>query len=236
MELIFGHPLRTFLFTAFFFLLLYFGASFLVLGLKKLARRRRIGLLVAEEASRAQVFFEIRHSLLSIFVFALMALPVQYWWERGWFVLSFSNDWFEIFWQTLVLFLWNELHFFIVHRSLHIPYLFRKVHYVHHRSLQVSVFSTYSFHWLEAFLLGSVAYFPMLVFDFEWLALGSLPVFSILLNAFGHLGYDFFGNGPVFLRFATRHSAHHRRSRVHFGFFLPILDQLFNTSKDGTKR
>ncbi|MBK9644590.1 MAG: sterol desaturase family protein [Deltaproteobacteria bacterium] len=56
---------------------------------------------------------------------------------------------------TLVgLIVFNDLWFYSVHRALHTPWLFKHVHAVHHRSVDVNPFSSYSFHVVEGALLG----------------------------------------------------------------------------------
>ena len=80
-----------------------------------------------------------------------------------------------------VLLVWNDIHFYANHRLLHTRWL-RRFHAQHHRSLVTTPFSTYSFHPLEAALLGNVILLPMLLHDFSFAALLSLPVMSLLLN------------------------------------------------------
>ena len=50
--------------------------------------------------------------------------------------------------------LFNDAWFYGWHRTLHHPALFRHVHVVHHRSVDVNPFTSYSFHVVEAVLLG----------------------------------------------------------------------------------
>lgn len=47
----------------------------------------------------------------------------------------------------------NDGWFYATHRLLHSPWLFKHVHSVHHRSIDVNPFSVYSFHPLEGVLL-----------------------------------------------------------------------------------
>ena len=178
-----------------------------------------------------QVRKEIQNSILSIVVFSLQGIVIQLGLKQGWLFISYEISWYCIP-QIIALFFWNEIHFYLVHRLLHSPWLIRRVHFVHHISKEPTVFSTFSFHWMEAFLLGTVIIFPLLVYPFQMIAILSLPVMSILLNTLGHCNYDLFPKlAPNdFLKFSNRHSMHHKRGKGNYGFMLPWFDSLFNTS------
>ena len=178
-----------------------------------------------------QVKKEIQHSLLSIFVFSLQGIIIQWGLQQGWLHVSYETTWYCLP-QMFLLFFWNEIHFYLVHRVLHMPWLIRRVHFVHHTSKEPTVFSTFSFHWVEAFLLGTVIIFPLLIYPFQAVAILFLPVMSILLNTLGHCNYDLFPRlaTNVFLKFSNRHSMHHKKGKGNYGFMLPWFDSMFNTS------
>lgn len=213
-----------------FFVVLYFsGAGLYTLALYFL--KKHFGYhAIQHNLRKGQIGTEIRQSLLSIFVFSIQAIPLQYLVAHGYARVSFSNPW-ELLWQIPVLFLWNEIHFYLMHALLHRKWLMKKVHFVHHRSKEPTLFSVYSFHWFEAFLLGTVIFLPMILYPFHIFAILSLPVMSIILNLMGHSNHE----GPSdkdpehISRFIFRHSMHHKWSNGNFGFMLPYLDQLFNT-------
>jgi len=214
-----------------FFNILYWGfalgGKWLLLWLHK---RQLVSPVDNHALYPGQVRKEIQNSLLSIVVFSLQGIVIQLGLQQGWLFISYEISWYCIP-QMLVLFFWNEIHFYLVHRVLHLPWLIRRVHFVHHISKEPTVFSTFSFHVVEAFLLGTVIVFPLLIYPFQVMALLSLPVMSILLNTLGHCNYDLFPNlAPnVFLKFSNRHSMHHKKGNGNYGFMLPWFDSLFNT-------
>lgn len=57
--------------------------------------------------------------------------------------------------------------------------------------------STYSFHPIEALMLGNIILLPMLVHDFYFWSLASVPVLSLILNLIGHSNYDFSPRSPT---------------------------------------
>ena len=152
--------------------------------------------------TRARKNKEIRNSLISITVFSLQGIFIQQGIQQGWLKISYVTNWYCVP-QMLVLFLWNEIHFYFVHRLLHIAALARRVHWMHHHSKEPTVFSTFSFHWIEAFLLGTVIVVPLAIYPFQLPALVFLPVMSIILNTLGHCNHELFPGGffnplPVF--------------------------------------
>jgi len=74
-------------------------------------------------------------------------------------------------WFVAIFFLipiWESFYFYIIHRILHIPLLYKYVHSVHHRNVNVGPWSGMSMHPVEQFIfLGSV---------FVHLIIGAHPV------------------------------------------------------------
>jgi lathosterol oxidase len=227
------HAVITFLL---FFLCLYFGGVFmykLVLYFQiKYGHFQRI----QQNLKPGQIGKEIRHALVSIFVFSLQAIPLQYLIAIGIAKVSFENAW-VLLWQIPIMFLWNEVHFYGMHWLLHRRWWMQRVHYVHHQSKEPTIYSIYSFHWAEAFLLGTVIFPPMCLYTFHMGAIASLPIMSVLLNLMGHSNHEPpTSRDPQSLgRFIFRHSMHHKWSNGNYGFMLPYLDALFKTKLPKTK-
>jgi sterol desaturase/sphingolipid hydroxylase (fatty acid hydroxylase superfamily) len=173
---------------------------------------------------------ELSLSALSIFIFgAGMVFP----WgvvQLGWANLALSPSTLQILIEIGGLILWNEVHFYINHRLLHTPWL-RRFHLPHHRSIVTTPWATYSFHPVEAMLLGNVILLPMLVHDFSVIALMSLPIISLIFNNLGHANYDFSPNSQsIFHGASRRHHLHHACFNGNYGFVLPYIDRWLNTA------
>lgn len=129
----------------------------------------------------------------------------------------------------------NDGWFYGWHRLLHHPRLFRHVHAVHHRSIDVNPFTSYSFHMVEAFLLGIWIVPAALFLPIPMAALGVLQVIGLANNVMAHLGYELLPRWILrvpLLRWtntATFHSLHHTRSRGNFGLHSRLWDRLFGT-------
>lgn len=174
--------------------------------------------------------FEIKNSLVSIFVFSIQAIPFYFLYKANIFQFSFENP-INLLWEIPVLFLWNEIHFYICHYFLHKPFLLKNIHKVHHLSKSPTLFSIYSFHWIESFMLGTVIFFPMFFHNFHIFSVISLPIMSIVLNLIGHCNHEYKSNwkNDHLLKFTFRHTLHHKWSQGNYGFMLPFLDKIFQT-------
>lgn len=218
--------------TFLYFMVLYFGIAPIFNGVCNLLHSKKIlHKIVLKEVTKKQILFEIKHSLKSIFIFGTSIIPIIYLIRLG--VITFlPNTIFNVLLGLVILNLWNEVHFFIVHRIMHFPFFMKNVHYIHHQSKVPTVYSVFSFHWLEALLLSTVPLTIVLFVSLSPISIALYPLISILLNFSGHCNYRF-GNGtgkPWYL-FGTHHNEHHYKNRKNYGFLSPILDYLTSKQK-----
>jgi len=235
-KFIFSEWWITFLFTFLFFMILYFGGIFIMQTILHFLKKGNKVHAIVNFKRPGQERKELKNSMLSIFIFALQAIPLQCLFANGLFQFG-KNGFLYCLWEVPILFLWNEIYFYVSHWMLHQPPFFMKIHYKHHASREPTLYSVYSFHWCEAFILGAVIFIPLLVHPFHIVSVLSLPVMSILLNFLGHWNHEGkTSKPPNFIgRFTYRHTMHHKWSKGNFGFMLPYLDMLFNTTTAKTK-
>ena len=175
-----------------------------------------------------QIRHELIHSFIAIVVFGFSGWPVVFLIRTGHIDLVENSIW-NIALGLLILNVWNEVHFFLVHRLMHTPYLMRRVHKVHHKSTVPTVYSVYSLHWLEAFLLSTVMVTIAPFFPVAPLVLILYPLNSILFNYAGHCNYRIGnGKGASWRLFATQHNSHHVKFRKNYGFAADVLDRINN--------
>lgn len=217
----------SFFFFVFFSLLYFLGAAIT----DYLVKRKEPDLKkIVNAPKKGQRAIEIRNSLISILVFSIQAILFQQLFAMGIFQVGFSQPW-NCLWEIPMLFLWNEVHFYCMHWLLHRKWMIRKVHRVHHWSVEPTAYSIYSFHWVEAFMLGTVIFFPLFVHNFQIYSLLSLPLMSLLVNLLGHCNHELSDESDPssFSKYTFRHSMHHKYGKGNFGFMLPWIDQLFGT-------
>ncbi|MGB3179938.1 MAG: sterol desaturase family protein [Cyclobacteriaceae bacterium] len=223
--------------TILWFLFLYFGGgAIFMITCRALCRKGYLEKIVPGDVSPRQRAFEIRHSLLSILIFGLSGLPLVWLVRQGYIHLLPDTAW-NIAWGLLVLTLWNEVHFFIVHRLMHTEWLMRHVHHVHHRSRIPTVWSVFSFHPLEAMLLSTVPLTLVCCLPLAPACIVLFPLVSILLNFAGHANFRVGnGTGSKWTGFATRHAGHHSGTHRSFGFASHLPDLVRDRNRKNLKK
>ena len=179
---------------------------------------------------RGQLRREFAASASSILIFGCGLVVPWGLLRTGWARLAVDPPTWRVLVEIVVLFFWNELHFYVNHRLLHTRWL-RRFHAMHHRSHVATPFSTYAFHPVEALMLGSVPLIPMLLHDFSFTALLALPIFSVMLNNLGHSNYEASRHAPArgWLGASRRHHLHHACYQGNYGFLLEIFDRWAGT-------
>jgi Delta7-sterol 5-desaturase len=182
-----------------------------------------------------QVREELWLSALSIAIFAVQTAGVVWLVRHGWLTIDWHRSPWHLLWELPLLYVWNDVHFFVIHRVLHCKPLYRIVHIWHHRSVITTPFSAYSFHPVESFLLGSVMPLALLLHAFSPWALLGLTVMSLVLNVSGHLPYEqIHERSKLFRRLlghSRYHNRHHREFHTHYAFSLAWLDHCFSRAK-----
>lgn len=213
----------------------YFAAIYLVAALVTtgvriaLLRNGRGRLLDPRPVPAGQVAREQRQSGVSILIFGV-GLLVPWWMVvAGWAEVHSGNSPARVLAELLVLLVWNDIHFYTIHRTLHHPRLLRAVHAAHHQSIVTTPWSTYAFHPVEALLLGSVLIVPMLLWPFTPAALALLPILSLTYNAIGHSNFSALPRRWRWLSNAQDHHLHHACHRGNYGFLFTFMDRLFGT-------
>ena len=216
-----------------YFLLLYFGMGSLFLYVCKFLERKKILTRInSTVVDKKQISFEIRHSLKSILVFGFSIIPIIYLIRAG-LIDLLPNTVITIVIGVGILTIWNEVHFYVIHRIMHHRFMMRHIHFIHHKSRIPTVFSVYSFHWIEALLLSTVPLTIVPFIPFSILAVFSYPIVSILLNFAGHCNYRFgSGTGDKWKLLGTHHNDHHKKGRENYGFALHVLDKIFSSKTE----
>ena len=212
------------------FSLLYFSMSaglnsFFNWTLKKQWTEKVIKLDLFEN----QVRFEILHSFMSIIVFALYGVLIVLCYRNEVVSIGFNHG-LMVLVDLIILAIWNEVHFYSCHRLMHTR-LFLKIHRTHHKSHVVTPFSTYSFHPVESLIFGSVMILPMLVIEFDALALLIFPIYHLFFNTLGHSNVRLKKqhSGVKKIEISTQHNNHHTTHNSNFGFVSRIMDLVVGT-------
>ena len=152
----------------------------------------------------------------------LAASPILFW---GWFALL-----------VLLAPVIHAIHFYLGHRLLHVRALYKTIHSLHHKNVEIGPWSGLAMHPVE-----HIIYFSTVMV--QWL-LALHPVnalFQIHLAAFypalSHSGFEKlkFGNKLSIDGGNHFHYLHHKHFECNYGGSLAPLDKIFNTFHDGTE-
>lgn len=150
--------------------------------------------------------------------------------------LTFASNpiWFVL--ALIILPIWSAFHFYWVHRLLHVPFIYKHVHALHHRNVNIGPWSGNSMHPIEHLL-----YFTTLCI--HWVV-ASHPIhliFHVIYQGPGasmsHTGYeDFLIKDKRRLALGTfYHQLHHRYYECNYGNQEMPWDRWFGTFNDGTE-
>ena len=136
----------------------------------------------------------------------------------------------------LVLPIYHELHFYCVHRLIHVPILYKWIHAVHRNSVNPSLWSSLSMHPIEHLLYWSDSLIFLLLPSHPLLFLYNLQITGTGAVV-GHVGFHKIetGRNSAIDTHAYAHYLHHKHFEVNYADGTTALDKFFGTWHDGSK-
>ena len=211
------------------------SVALILFGLfRKFSESRRIQ---QRRAKPADVKRELRYSLQTIAVYATVALFSVEAIERGSTKLYLDSEahgiWYLLLSVPLLLIL-HDTYFYWIHRLMHHPLLFRRIHRTHHLSVTPTIWAAYSFSIGEAFLMTIFVPLVILVLPIHPIALFTFLAIMILRNAMGHSGVEFHHHDWIdskldLLTTVTHHDLHHQKFNGNYGLYFTWWDRLMGT-------
>ena len=146
--------------------------------------------------------------------------------ERGYAYLVFS------FFAIMLL---HETYYYWLHRLIHIPGIYERVHLTHHDSIVTSVWTSFSFHPIESFLQ---TIFVPIVICFVPVHIGVVMLLLIVMTVsatINHLDIEIYPRNfnknfiGKWLIGATHHSLHHSEFITNYGLYFTFWDRWMKT-------
>lgn len=140
---------------------------------------------------------------------------------------AFVSRWniFRMVAYTIAIPIWREFHFYWAHRLLHFRVLYKYVHSLHHRNVDVEPFSGLCMHPVEhLYYFATVApslFFCMSPFHLLWNGMH-----AVISPAAGHSGWEDHWQSDQF------HYLHHARFECNYGGGGIPIDMMFGTLRD----
>jgi lathosterol oxidase len=181
---------------------------------------------------------EIWQSMQTTAIFAVIAYLVLYTPLKQYTQLYTSLNAYPLWYLPLSLVLSLVIHdtyFYWMHRLLHHKKLFRYTHLVHHKSTNPSPWTSYSFHFLEAWTEGAVLLVIVMVMPIHPIIILWFTITGFIINVYGHLGYEiapkWFRNSILFqvTNTSVHHNMHHSKFKGNYGLYFRVWDRLMKT-------
>jgi sterol desaturase/sphingolipid hydroxylase (fatty acid hydroxylase superfamily) len=149
--------------------------------------------------------------------------------ERGWPYFFFS---------IALMMVSIDAIFYWAHRVMHWRPVYIRVHKLHHRFINVTPWTTYSFHFYESLVDSVLVFFlPLMFFPWHPAALAVYTTINITWSTYLHAGYDFipkkWQNHVPFRWFysSTHHSLHHQYGLCNYGLYFAYWDRSMGTER-----
>jgi lathosterol oxidase len=137
-----------------------------------------------------------------------------------------------------LMLLMHDTYFYWAHRLMHHPWLFKKIHLVHHKSTNPSPWAAYAFHPFEAIAESLIFVLFLLTIPVHSIHLMTFFVFSLVYNVYGHLGFEIYPKGfnkhwlGKWMNTSVSHNMHHRYFKGNYGLYFTFWDRLMDTMND----
>lgn len=191
-----------------------------------------------DRGNQEQVRREVMWSVLSSALFAILSVATYLLFDLGYTQIytEFSERSFGYFVGSIVAFLLlYETYYYWLHRWMHLPSVFRIVHRVHHQSMSPTVFTSFSFHPLEALLQFLFIPLTVMVLPIHYGALGVALTMMTISAVINHAGIEIFPKSfsrhaiGKWLIGSTHHDLHHKEFKTNFGLYFNFWDKMMKT-------
>lgn len=187
---------------------------------------------------KGQLKKEIAWSVRSSLIFALAGALTYWLWENDLTAIYLEPSlygWWYLPLSLLLALLIHETYYYWVHRWMHHPGVFRKVHKVHHDSLTPTPWTAFSFHPWESLLEALILPLILLFLPMHIYVLGSYLLLMTLSSVINHLDIEIFPEsfrnswpGRQVIN-ATHHHYHHEEFNTNYGLYFTFWDRWMGT-------
>jgi lathosterol oxidase len=174
-----------------------------------------------------QVRLELRQSLTSIPVMTLLTVPWFVMELQGYSLLYWDSSKYGMAYMVLqfpLFLLFTDMLIYLIHRWLHTPFAYKRLHKPHHKWIVPTPFASHAFHPLDGYL-QSVPYhvFPF-VFPLQKVA---YVVLFIIINVWTVMIHDgeYIANNPI-VNGSACHTIHHLYFNYNYGQYTTLWDRL----------
>ncbi len=128
-----------------------------------------------------------------------------------------------------------DTYFYWLHRTFHRPKLFKTIHVVHHKSVNPTPFTSYSFHFIEVVIEAMIYPIVLVLIPMHTIAIVFFTFLAFAINVYGHLGFEiapkWFRHSILFeiLNTSIHHNVHHSKFTGNYGLYFRVWDRVMGT-------
>jgi sterol desaturase/sphingolipid hydroxylase (fatty acid hydroxylase superfamily) len=221
----------------------YFSvAGFFFLIFYVLFKKNWVPKKIQNRLPKSQDYYrEIEYSLISLFIFMLVALlairsPLGEYDLRYQSIETHGIGYW--FLSVFLMILMHDTYFYWTHRAMHHPKIYRLFHEVHHKSTNPSPWAAFAFHPLEGVVEAGIIFPIIYLIPYHTSALFVFLVFMTFYNVYGHLGYELYPKRfnksfiGKWLNTSVSHNAHHSKFNGNYGLYFLFWDRWMGTLRE----
>ncbi|XP_018578004.1 lathosterol oxidase-like [Anoplophora glabripennis] len=141
----------------------------------------------------------------------------QYGWM--WFVLQFP-----------VIFIYQDYCTYWLHRTYHLPFLYKRFHKLHHKYKHPTAFSVTAIHPFESLHIQLTLTMPLFLVPLHWFPFYTVALYTYYHGIIDHSGINFKAHWwQPWQPDAIFHDNHHQYFHVNFGFNIELWDKIHGT-------
>ena len=164
------------------------------------------------------------YEVLTLWAFANEFIPYLQW--------ESSPVWFVILFLAIPFI--RDVHFYLVHRLLHVKPVYRSVHYIHHKNVNIGPWTGLAMHPVELLLQFSSVLIHLVVMSHPLHVIFNLQ-HAGLTPSLGHAGFEKCLVGGSRLPISRHfHYLHHKYFECNYGGDTVFMDKWFGSFHDGT--
>lgn len=177
---------------------------------------------------------EIAWSTVTAAIFAFTGTIILFLWQKGYTSIYTDIHQYSLWWLPAsfgISLLIDETYYYWVHRFLHSPAIFKKIHKVHHQSNITSPWTAFAFHPIEGMMLSVVLPVTLMIVPMHPIAIFSQLAIMTFTSVINHLDIEIYPkkfNHHAIGRWiigATHHSLHHRQFKYNYGLYFTFWDK-----------
>lgn len=181
---------------------------------------------------------EIGYSLLTVFIFWAVALTTFSPLIRPYTQMYYAIEdfgWVYFVLSVVLMLLIHDTYFYWMHRAMHHPLLFRRLHKVHHLSTNPSPWAAFSFQPTEAIVEACVIYVIVFAIPTHRAAIMIWLLLMMAYNVYGHLGFELYPKNfqrhwlGKWINTSVNHNQHHKHFNGNYGLYFLWWDRLMGT-------